>query len=220
MAKANSRTKLFEGIGEFTKWYFSLAQNCMVAIDSYQKLTRLLELYLLKRAENKLPVSGYLLIELTPVSPDYSVDYQTLVLSPPAVSMISRWDLTYDLLTFLQKGLSQEQYQEIYNINLLEPDSTVVQRLRNWEPRRKDDVFPVPIRVVGGHTSEYVTVIRSSVLEQLTYYQPLEVHLTTGRIITGKLVGIEGFVDNSTLRFESNEGEQICSFLDIVRIQA
>jgi len=134
--------------------------------------------------------------------------------------MISRWDLTYDLLTFLQKGLSQEQYQEIYNINLLEPDSTVVQRLRNWEPRRKDDVFPVPIRVVGGHTSEYVTVIRSSVLEQLTYYQPLGVHLTTGRIITGKLVGIEGFVDNSTLRFESNEGEQICSFLDIVRIQA
>lgn len=73
----------------------------MVAVDLYQKLARLLELYLLNQADNKLPTNGYLLIGLMPVSPDYSSDYQTLLLSPPAISMISRWDMTYDLLTFL-----------------------------------------------------------------------------------------------------------------------
>ncbi|RZJ93078.1 MAG: hypothetical protein EOO60_06070 [Hymenobacter sp.] len=183
-------------------------------------MTRLLELYLLKQASKKLPISNYLLIGLMPISPDYSSDYQTLLLSPPATSMISRWDMTYDLLTFLQKGLSQEQYQEIYNINLLEPESTAVQRLKNWEPSREDDVFPVPISIIGGVTPQYITIIRSSVLQHLNYHQPLKVYLVNGEIIDGKLIAIEEYVDDSILRFESVEGERTCSFLDIAKVRS
>lgn len=71
--------------------------------------------------------------------------------------------------------------------------------MRNWEPSREDDVFSVPISVVRGVTPQHIIVIRSSVLQHLAYYRPLEIYLTSGQIIIGKLTRIDRRVDDSIL---------------------
>lgn len=189
----------------------------MVAI-SYQKLTRLLELYLLKQAQGRLPTSSYALMALMPVDSNAWLDRQTLFVSSSTLADKSRRSVTHDLFVLLKQGLSEEQYLEIYNIDLLDTNSYPVQRLNAWEPQRTDNILSVPISVIGGVSSQTMTVIRSSVLENLSYHTSLQIRVTNGASFRGKLLSIQQTDTDAKLDFETDTGPHSCLFTDIVRV--
>lgn len=192
----------------------------MVALDSYQKLTRLLELYLLKQAGDSVPIPGYVLIAFIPVDPNSWVNRQTLLLSLPEVRETSQRAILRSLFVLLKQGLSEEDYLEIYNIDLIEANSFPVQRLNAWQPQRMDGIFSVPINLIGEVTAQTVTVIRSSILGKLTYYTPLRVELVDGDRFTGKLASIQYSEHDAQLDFETELGVRSCNYTTIVQVQS
>lgn len=191
----------------------------MVTVDYYQKLTRLLELYLLKQTSSKLPGVGYKLIALMPVDPNSWVDQQTLLLSLPELATKSRRQLIHNLFVLLKQGLSEEEYLAIYNIDLISEDSFPVKRLSDWEPQRTDTILSIPISVIGGVSSQTITVIRSKTLEKLTYSTPISVYHRHGEVIEGTMVKIEQTEADAQLTFETEAGFQNCLFTEIERVK-
>lgn len=192
----------------------------MVALNSYQKLTRLLELYLLKQAGDRVPVPSYVLIAFMPVDPNSWVNRQTLLLSLPKTVGMSQRAILRSLFLLLKQGLPEEDYLEIYNIDLLDTDSFPVQRLNAWQPQRTNGVFEVPIHIIGGVTSQTVTVIRSNLLEKLIYYSPLRIELTDGEHFVGKLTHIHYSETDAQLIFETAEGTRPCDYTTIAQVKS
>jgi hypothetical protein len=190
----------------------------MVTIDYHQKLTRLLELYLLKQTISELPTTGYRLIALMPIDPNSWIDRQTLLLCFPKSIEKSKKQLIHDLFTLLKGGLPEEDYLSTYNIDLLQEDSFAVKRLNSWEPQYVDKVLSVPISVIGGVTSQTITVIRSNILEKLAYHKLMHFRLNNGRIIEGKITEIYPSESDARLTFETNEGWQNCLFTEIIHV--
>lgn len=191
----------------------------MVTIDYFQKLTRLLELYLLKQSNGNLPIVGYKLIALIPVDPNSWVDRQTLLLSLPSLFDKSKREITRDLFHLLKQGLLDEEYLAIYNIDFLGEDSFSVERLNDWERSRLAGLFTAPISIIGGVSTQTITIIRSSILSRLVYYQPIRVALIDGRMISGKLIANLSLTETDVeLTFETNGGSQTCWFTEIADI--
>ena len=192
----------------------------MVALDFYQKLTRHLELYLMQQANFKLPVKGYDLIALLPVSPDYMYDEKhTLLVSASQLNNISRRTGIYGLLSNLRSGLLAEDYSTIFNVDLIETNSNLVKRVNAHFAQSEDRIYELPISFIGGVTNQSITVIKSTVLPQLQHQESYEIGLTYAGSFQGKLESIDPMEHDAGLLFSTPEGQRYCTFTDIERLK-
>ena len=193
----------------------------MVTVDFYQKLARRLELYLLRQANYQLPIKGYDLILLLPIAPDSWDDKKTLLVSAEALATVPRWDATHEILLSLRQGLTDEEYLSIYNVDLIESSAYVVQQIKRYMARREDGEIEAPISLIGGVTNQTVTVIKSTILEQLQLGGRYLAEPNYGHgEITGVLTNIEPEQDDIWLHFDTVDGERTCTYTDLVSLKS
>ena len=192
----------------------------MVTIDFSQKLVRCLELYLLKRANFKLPVRGYDLILLLPIAPDSWSEKRTLLVSASDLLAVPRWDATYELLAALRAGLSDDEYLFISNVDLIEPSACVVQQVKRYVANREEGEVDAPISLIGGVTNQIITAINSTVLDELALSRSYDVALADG-VISGELTALRpnDNASDAELSFSTASGPATCLFSSIVRLK-
>lgn len=162
----------------------------MVTTDFSQKLTRHLELYLWQLNGFSLPVCGYDLLLLLPISPDSWSDKRTLLLSSSALFKQSRWETTHGILAALRNSLEEDEYLSLFNVDLIEPTAYVVQQVKRYVKSRADGEIEAPISLIGGVTNQFITAIKSTVLDKLALNQSYEVKLLHEAAFEGEITSL------------------------------
>lgn len=192
----------------------------MVTIDFAQKLVRVLELQLLKQANYQPPVAGFEMVLLMPIDPNSWSDQRTLLLSVAGFERLSRWELTYQFLRALREGLTEEEYLSIFNLDFIEPEAPLVQRVQAYIAPLADGAHEVSIGLIGGVSPQFITVIKSTILEQLQVGKRYlaEPNFGYGEII-GVLTKIEPEQHDIWLHFDTADGERTCTYTDLVSLK-
>ena len=196
----------------------------MVTIAFHQKILRNLEMYLIKESNFQLTGVGYDLVLFIPTDYHSFDGRNVLVVSAKPLDDKREKNVVQDILVSFKSILSFEEFSFISSLKIINSNALLVKNLNFSFPFQKWSEVEYEINTtIGGVTLQNARLVRSSVLPNLIPGKISSIELSSGKIITGEVIGIDSHFQLSVLAepgLDLSESKQKCLFADIVSVQA